>query len=64
VGCKPYQAGWSMSLKLWQIRNDALQADKIMTDYNTQCQKDPLSVTTQAGKAQAKQPSYCPAIVV
>ena len=26
-----------MSLNLWQIRNDALHADKIMTDYNTQC---------------------------
>jgi len=25
-----------MSLNLWQIRNDALHADQIMTDYNTQ----------------------------
>ena len=25
-----------MSLTLWQIRNDALHADQIMTDYNTQ----------------------------
>ena len=25
-----------LSLNLWQIRNDALDADKIMTDYNTQ----------------------------
>jgi len=26
-----------MSLNLWQIHNDALHADQIMTDYNTQC---------------------------
>jgi len=24
-----------MSLNLWQIRNDALRADKILTDYST-----------------------------
>jgi len=37
VGRKPYKKQIVfMSLNLWQIRNDALHADKIMTDYNTQ----------------------------
>jgi len=26
-----------MSLNLWQVHNDALHDDQIMTDYNTQC---------------------------
>ena len=36
MGRKPHQASCIHEPEHWQIRNDALHADKIMRDYDTQ----------------------------